>query len=149
MFRFPLTTKTAEQVMPTPAPMPAMPTPTISATPAVPQPAPSMNSQVAGNGGGGTRANKSVPTMPPGAKPTSTVLAKTSQFKLSLYAPHMAYPPIQQQQPRTGLINATIDTGKDYLDGLGQYGLDVLQENTKRTQRPNDPRILQHHSGAL
>lgn len=110
-----------------------MPTPPAQPAPMMPAPPPATG--VAGNGGGGTMApNKTVKSAPPGADKAF----KLSSIKLSM----LPVPPMQAPKPRVGLIPALVDTGKDYLDGAGQYAVDVLEENNRTGQRPNDPRAM-------
>lgn len=137
MFRMPLTKLAVNVQPPAPEAMPApvMPSPVMPPSPMPPAPPPPMINP----------APKSLTPSPTPVTPGATKAFKKANirdlYKLAL-AP-MNLPP----RPRTGLINAVTDTAKDYLDGAGQYSLDVLNENNKRTQRPNDPRVMSRIGG--
>lgn len=140
MFKFPMTTKLADQ---TPV-APVLPgNPPMSAPPALPPlPAPPPPPGIAANGGGARMGHNAAPKLPP---PSATKAFKISSIKLGNFAPPQDMFP--QSRPRTGIINAVVDTGKDYVHGLGEYTADVLQENMQKTQRPNDPSVMTHHLG--
>ncbi len=116
-----------------------MQAPSLSPTPPAPapMPAPPPAPGIAANGGGAKMSRSPAAKMPsPGA---------TSSFKIGSIK--LAFTPYMRPPPRVGVANAVVDTGKNYLEGLGDYTADVINENDKKTQRPNDPSLITHHLG--
>ncbi len=153
MFKFPLTTKVSMAGPVAPLPSMTLPVTASPTTPMLPQnapkpqapvsPAPPPAPGIAANGGGARTGSKLTPRMP---APSATKAFKIGSVKLCNFAPPQDIFP-SHHQPRVGVLNAVVDTGKNYLDGLGEYTADVLNENDKNTQRPNDPSVMPHYLG--